>query len=189
MAHIIDLKNRDRKPQPENGQGFFEQQSVILAPSSSAATRVISWSGQLNFSPNIIAIVVASAIFFGIAALVQIFQKNIITTIFFALLGLVVLLNAKRKPEMGHFEINPAGVRINDENHNYPEIKSFWIEYDLDLGIQELSLQLKKWHTPYVKIPIYGQNPVQLRFALMEFLPEVEHKDSIVEIVSRKLGI
>ncbi len=125
----------------------------------------------------------------GIAVLVQVFQKNIITTVFFALLGLVLLLNAKKKVNTGNFEINPAGVEIHGTFYSYSEIKSFWIEYDPVLGIKELSLQLKKWYMPYVKIPIEGQSPVQLRYVLLEFLPEVEHKDSIVEILSRKLEL
>lgn len=200
LAHIIDLKNRIKKSQPENGPGLFRQNQTP-APATPAqlhheannyqspTTRTISWSGQLHYHPNVPAIIITSVIFFGIAILIQIFQKNIITTIFFALIGVVILLNSRRKPEIGRFEINPAGVVIDDTRHVYPEIKSFWIEYDPELGIQELSLQLKKWYSPYIKIPIYGQNPVRLRYALMEFLPEVEHKDSMVEILSRKLGI
>lgn len=126
---------------------------------------------------------------FAIAVIIQIFDKNIITTIFFVLLGTVILLNINRKPENGNFEITPADVQINGTHHRYSEIKSFWIEYDPELGIKELSLQLKKWYMPYIKVPVEDQNPVQLRYILLEFLPEVEHKDSIVEILSRKLGI
>lgn len=200
MSRIIDLKNRGIKLEPANGHGFSENNSEDSDNQSSPSnkneshpirreSRVISWSGQLHLTPNVPAIIVASIIFFVIAILIQIFQKNVITTIFFALIGLVILLNIKQKHEIGRFEINPAGVMINDTRHTYSEIKSFWIEYDQSLGIQELSLQLKKWHSPFVKIPIYGQNPVQLRLALLEFLPEIEHKDSMVEILSRKLGI
>lgn len=197
LDRIINLKNQIKKIQPADSQSTFESQSTEPikdsqsheAKSGQSIARVISWSGQLHLTPNVPAIVIASVIFFGIAALVQIFQKNIITTFFFALIGAVILLNSRHKSEIGRFEINPAGVVINDMRHVYPEIKSFWIEYDPELGIQELSLQLKKWYAPYVKVPIYGQNPVQLRYALLEFLPEVEHKDSLVEILSRKLGI
>ncbi len=81
------------------------------------------------------------------------------------------------------------GIKTNDFLHRYGELKSFWIEYDPTLGIKELSLQTKKWYLPYVKIPIDEQNPVQLRLILLEFLPEVEHKDTLVEILARKLGL
>ncbi|MBI2063156.1 MAG: hypothetical protein HYT61_02880 [Candidatus Yanofskybacteria bacterium] len=180
MAHIIDLKNRQTVLKPENGERLNLEQSSI---------RVISWSGRLYHQPNRFAATVAAVIFFGIAVLIQIFQKNLITTVFFALIGAVILLNTRHEPTNNNFEINPGGISVNGKIYNYREIKSFWIEYDLTLGIKELSLQLKKWHTPYVKIPIAEQNPVQLRLALLEFLPEVEHKDTLVEILARKLGI
>ena len=105
------------------------------------------------------------------------------------MLGTVVLLNAKNKHELGEFEINPAGIKTNNNLMRYGEFKSFWVEYDPILGIKELSLQTKKWYMPYIKIPIAEQNPVQLRLALLEFLPEIEHKDTLVEILARKLGI
>jgi len=192
MERIIDLKNKKIASAPQNESPFDVEPKEYHPETSvknSPTDRIITWSGQLHQRPNVAAIFVAAMIFFAIAALVQIFQKNIITTVFFALVGAVILLNSNRKPDVGRFEINPSGILINDLKHIYSEIKSFWIEYDQELGIQELSLQLKRWYSPYIKIPIYGQNPVQLRLALLEFLPEIEHKDSMVEILSRKLGI
>lgn len=190
MAHLIDLKNRQTEPKPENGKELDLQTQPSLEPrNQKLETGVISWSGPLHYHSNAKAAFAAAIVLFAIAALLQIFQKNIITTIFFALLGIVVLLNVNKKSPTGEFEINPAGVKINEQTHKYGELKSFWIEYDPALGIKELSLQTKKWYLPYVKIPIDDQNPVQLRFALLEFLPEVEHKDTLVEILARKLGI
>lgn len=128
-------------------------------------------------------------VLFLIAALIQIFQGNVITTVFFALLGAVLLLNTKKRSETGSFEVGPLGVKVERRLYGFREIKSFWIEYEPTLGIKELSLQLKKWYMPYIKIPIGDQNPVQIRSALLEFLPEVEHQDTFVEILSRKLGL
>ena len=136
---------------------------------------------------NIITAV--SLALFAVAALMQIFQKNIITTIFFGLLGVVILIRAGKKPEVVDFEISPLGVKAGERFYGFREIKSFWIEYDPALDIKELSLQLKKWYHTYVKIPIYEQNPVQLRLILLAFLPEAEHEDTLADTVSRKLGI
>ena len=184
MAHLIDLKNHAKKLEPEDGQDL-----ITNSKPRNGESRIISWSGLSHRHPNTRAIIKFSIIFFVIAALIQIFQKNIITTLFFAMIGLVILLNSKRQPKTITFEINSIGILADEREYKYGEIKSFWIEYDLKLGIQELSLQLNKWHAPYIKLPIYRQNPVQLRLTLLEFLPEIEHKDSIVEILSRKLGI
>lgn len=153
-------------------------------------TQVLSWSGPLYVHrPDMKIIVVVSLVLFAIAALMQIFQKNIITTIFFGLLGVVILIRAGKKPEVVDFEIGPLGIKVGERLYGFREIRSFWIEYDPVLDIKELSLQLKKWYHTYVKIPIYEQNPVQLRLILLAFLPEVEHEDTLADTVSRRLGL
>ncbi len=185
LAQILDLKNRKpHKPEPENNGGVSDIHNTALLPRAP-----ISWSEQTYFQPSIKNAVLIAIALFAIATLVQIFQKNLITTTFFALLGAVILLNASKKRQPKKFEIGPMGIKTNDFLHRYGELKSFWIEYDPTLGIKELSLQTKKWYLPYVKIPIDEQNPVQLRLILLEFLPEVEHKDTLVEILARKLGL
>jgi hypothetical protein len=157
---------------------------------SEPETKVLTWSGPLYiYRPNMKAVLTVSLVLFAVAALLQIFQKNIITTIFFGLLGVMILIRAGKKPEVVNFEINPLGVRIGERLYGFREIKSFWVEYEPALDIKELSLQLNKWYLPYVKIPIYDQNPLQLRLTLLAFLPEVEHKDTLAETISRKLGI
>ncbi len=153
-------------------------------------TQALSWSGPLYIHrPDKKIIAAVSLALFVIAALMQIFQKNVITTIFFGMLGVVILIRAGKKPEVVDFEISPLGVKVGERLYGFREIKSFWIEYDPALDIKELSLQLKKWYRAYIKIPIYDQNPVQLRLILLAFLSEAEHEDTLADIVSRKLGI
>ena len=205
MARIIDLKNR--RPQPQKPQ--IEAAAVrphqfarprplenppspppVEAETPEPKAKTLSWSGPLFVHrPNVKAVLAVSLTLFAIAALTQIFQKNIITTIFFGLLGVVLLIRAGKKPEIVDFEVNPLGVKVGEQLYGFREIKSFWIEYEPALGIKELSLQLKKWYFPYVKILIYNQNPVQLRLTLLTFLPEVEHKDTLADAVSRRLGL
>ncbi len=187
MERIIDLKNKKNSERlPEEGQVSPVPQT---SPPPSQTHTIISWSEEINKNSNPKDILGVAGILFVIAILVAIFQKNIISTVFFTLLGIVVILNAYKKPRLSSFEINPAGIKINERFFIYNSLQSFWIEYDNKLGIKELSLQIKKWYLPYVKIPITEQNPVQIRLALLEFLPEVEHKDTLVEILARKLGI
>jgi len=151
---------------------------------------VINWSGPIReYQPNIGAIAAVSLMLFAVAVLVQIFQKNLITTIFFGLLGVVILISAGKKSATVDFEINPLGIKVGERVYSFREVKSFWIEYEPTLGIRELSLQLRKWYSPYIKIPIYDQNPVQLRLALLAFLPEAEHKDTVADTLARKLGL
>lgn len=151
---------------------------------------MISWSGPLSYHrPDMRFVAAVSSALFVVAALMQIFQKNIITTVFFGLLGTLILIRAVKKPEIINFEIGPLGVRAGERLYGFREIKSFWIEYSPTSGIKELSLQLKKWYYTFVKIPIYDQNPVQLRLTLLAFLPEAEHEDTLADVISRRLGL
>jgi hypothetical protein len=152
--------------------------------------KILNWSGPLYIHrPDMKVVILLSFTLFAIAALFQIFQKNLITTILFGLLGAVILIRAGKKPEVIDFKISPLGIKVGERLYEFHEIKSFWVEYNPALGIKELSLQLKKWYHTFVKIPIYGQNPIQLRSFLLKFLPELEHKDSLADAVSRKLGL
>jgi len=211
LARIINLKNKKFQPLESP---LLRRRSVKIAatelqlvkkpgklrylpaPQSTkpkvveSETKILSWSGPLYVhKPDMKVILLLSLTLFTIAVLFQIIQKNIITTVLFGLLGVVILIKANKKPEVINFEINPLGVKVGERLYQFREIKSFWIEYEPALGIKELSLQPKKWYRSFIKIPTYDQNPVQLRSFLLNFLPEVEHKDSLADVLSRKLGI
>jgi hypothetical protein len=214
LARIIDLKNRKfqlsespppskparpvvkiaaLKPQPivksEPLKHSFPLRPEEPKPSE-PETKILKWTGPIYVhQPDKKAALLLSFTLFAIAALFQIFQKNLITTILFSLLGMIILIKANKKPEIVNFEINPLGVKVGEKLYQFREIKSFWIEYEPELNIKELSLQPKKWYHAFVKIPIYDQNPIQLRAFLLKFLPEVEHKDSLADALSRKLGL
>lgn len=172
-----------RTKQPEIAEDRHEE-------TGSSDLQIFSWIGPLyHHDPNKRAVAVLSVGLFIIAALVGVFQRNVISTIFFALLGGMVLLRASKKPDLARFEINPLGIRVGEKFYKFRDIKSFWIEYDSRLNIKELSIQMKKRYTTYLKIPIEGQNPVQLRTILIKFIPEVEHEDTMADTISRRLGI
>lgn len=202
MAQIIDLKNKQPgEEKTVEGEKIEQDQTktsprpeVLMAQSIhrrlAADTDEIAWIGPLSMhQPNTRNITVTAAIFFALAVLIQVFDGNLVTTVFFALLGGVILIHIGKEPKAGSIEINPVAVVIDNKLHRYNDIRSFWIEYDLGLGIKELSLQPKRWHAPYIKIPLTDQNPVQIRAYLLQFLPEEEHKDTLADVLARKLGI
>lgn len=200
MAQIIDLKNKQPgenaeaiKMREQNLNKTLPGPEVLMAQLMNwrlADTDEIAWHGPLSaHEPNARNIVITALVFFSLATLIQIFNGNLITTVLFALLGGVILIHIGKEPVVGRVEINPVAVVINEKAHRYNDIRSFWIEYDLDLGIKELSLQLKRWHSPYIKLPLTDQNPVQIRSYLLQFLPEEKHKDTLADVLARKLGI
>ena len=132
---------------------------------------------------------VFSAILVLIAILVGVFQRDLITSILFALLGIMVAVYARRELPIIDIEITPVGVRRGARMIPYSDILSFWMHYDPDYDIRELSLQLKRWYSPYVKIQLGNQDPVQAHLYLIEFIPEVKHEETGAHTIVRWLGL
>jgi len=80
------------------------------------------------------------------------------------------------------------GIQLDKKIIPYKNIKSFWISYEPE-GIKELSIEQKKWYSPYIKIPLHSQNPVQIRDFMLNYAIEKEHEDTIFDTIARKLGI
>jgi len=168
-----------------------QQIKPVQKSESNAKPEIISWEGFLyRHDPDMKAVWFAACFFFALAIVVQIFQKNIITTTLMALIGLMILFQAKRKHDnVGEIALSPLGVKVGEINYPYPEIRSFWVDYQPESGIEELSLQLKKWYMPYIRIPMDGHDPVRIRGFLIKYIPEVQHETSLGEAVSRRLGL
>jgi hypothetical protein len=110
------------------------------------------------------------------------------------LLGLILGLAAvvfalQGRSQVGHeVALVPHGLVV--DGHTYPlkDIKSFWIHY-VPGGIQELSVELRRWYLPYLHLPLSGKNPVRIREFFVQFVQEREHSRSILDVTLQKLGL
>ncbi|PIR41276.1 MAG: hypothetical protein COV31_02635 [Candidatus Yanofskybacteria bacterium CG10_big_fil_rev_8_21_14_0_10_46_23] len=95
-------------------------------------------------------------------------------------------LIANRQPL--EIKVDQSSIQVGDRQIGYEEIESFWITFRAD-GLQELSLRQRSWYLPYLKVPIDGQDPVRLRNFLIRFLVEQPHEESVLDHLTRKLGL
>ena len=130
---------------------------------------------------------VTMALMAGAVALL-IFKYDTLTSIFLILASLVLLLYGKQKPTISKITVNQSGILIGDIMYYYKDLKSFWIEYNPG-GPKELSLESAKWYMPYVKVMLNEQNPVEVRSLVINFVPEKEHENSLVDYIGRRLGL
>ena len=157
------------------------------------ADRVLNWkiSGEIKTEQqtanrNLVFTVNAGLVLTGILYLVL--QKNILSAVFFFLIALVsFILVSKEKKPVG-WAVSPRGLEIENIFYPYNEIKSFWIEFNPP-HLKELSFRFKKWYRPYVKIPLDREDPLVLRRYLTGFLREERHEDTLIETITRKLGV
>ncbi len=89
---------------------------------------------------------------------------------------------AHKKPKEITILINNKGIKVGRSFFPYKNIKSFWIFYQ-EKGDKELSLRIKALLTPDLKILIGNQNPIQLRRTLLQYIPEEEHTESLLDII------
>lgn len=159
----------------------------ITIQKKSHPTLIISWRGpEYPKYPKNINVLITFAIFDFLMIILAIVLRNILMAILFFLIGIVVYIYYQKEPREVFFAITPQGIVINETLYLYKDLKSFWILYEPPL-FKELVIRHKKKSNPLTKIPLENQNPNIIRKRLLEFLPEKEEEESLVDIISRIL--
>ncbi len=202
MTQVLDLRKKQKPPvkeppkkilKKEGGSSSLKAVAKIPAkipslPPNKQPPR-ISWQApSFYFNPQkkyLSLVIIALAL--GGGGLLF-FGQDTLTSIFLLLSSLVLVLYSTKRPEISRIVIDQRGVVIGDVMYYYRDLKSFWINYDPG-NLKELSLESKKWYMPYVTVSIENNNPLTVRSLLINFLPEREHEHSLVDIISRKIGL
>lgn len=115
-------------------------------------------------------------------------QGSLLTAVTFFALALVTLMHFWREAVHHQYEIHPHGILVGEKFYHYHDLDSFWIHYHPE-GYHELSLCTGKLLNHYVKISLKGQDPFEVRDALMMYLPEERHEEGLEDWLRRKLGL
>lgn len=195
MSQILDLRKKSRsesKPKEVFKKGASFPVSEIPARTILASKNQrphISWEApSFYFNPQKRYLILIIAALASGGGAMLFFQKDTLTAIFLLLSSLVLILYSNKRPEISKITIDQTGIEIGDAMYYYKDLKSFWINYDPG-SLKELSFESKKWYLPYVKVSIENRNPLIIRSLLINFLPEREHEHSLVDIISRKIGL
>ncbi len=197
MTRVVDLRKKTGKKEtspivekaPLVEEKPKEKAPVLVATPTPETTKRIEWeapSFYYNPQKKYLTLVVIG-LFFGASAMLF-YRLDTLTAIFLILSSLVLILYANKKPALSKIILNHAGVTIDDHSYYYKDLKSFWLDYEPN-GPKELSLEARKWYMPYVKVSIENQNPVEIRSLMINFVAEREHEKSLVDLISRKIGL
>lgn len=201
MTRIVDLRKKvqknktivpaERKASLVDSSELKKEEIIIVSASEKPieTTKKIEWeapSFYYNPQKKYLSLVII-ALLCGAGAILF-YRMDTLTAIFLILSSLVLILYANKKPTTSKVTINHAGVTIDDVAYYYKDLKSFWLDYDPH-GPKELSLEAKKWYMPYIKVSIENQNPVDIRSLMINFAIEREHEKSLVDLISRKIGL
>ena len=110
--------------------------------------------------------------------LLSLYQKNLIVTLTFSLLILVVAFQISCKPKNIKYKIGLDGIIVDDLIYKYNSIKSFEVIRGDDFNL--LKFRLKNAILPVKEVQLAKQDPYYIRAALEYFLPEEEQKETLV---------
>jgi len=173
----LDLRNKKEEAQPE----------PKVLKSKESSSNEISWEAFFHNKPQKRSLNIFVSVLL-IGALGIFIFGDPLTAIFLLLSSFVLIIYSNKKPEIRTVSVDRRGVLIGDVGFEYKDLKSFWIDYEPGED-KELSLELKKWYIPYIKVALEDQNPLELRAHLINFIPEKEHEKSLADIISKKLGL
>ena len=117
-----------------------------------------------------------------------VFTNSLVMAITFILIGVVGYIYINKSPKVLDFMITRDGVIAGREIYDFDNLKSFWILYEAD-GLKVISLHTESHLTPYVHIPVGGQDPVRIREILLEYLPEEKQEPGMAEMMDRLLRL
>ena len=195
MSQTIDLRKKTsilEVPQPPAeieivpvAEPLIETESPILNGSPEASD--IRWSAHLSPPHRKDRILYATLGLVATAILVAYFAHDILFTIVLILSAIVLNLNLTRPHRQSHISVHATGISIDDQHHHFADMKSFWLEYQPNQ--KELTIDLKKGYSPRITIPLEDANPLEIRRAMLSYIPEKEHEQSLLDHIVRLIGI
>ncbi len=142
---------------------------------------LLSWKAFsfLSSQKSNIWYVVVFVILVSLVAL-GLFSDNFPLAILAILIGLILYLFEKKEAQSFNFSVTTEGIVAQDRLYKFSSLENFWIFYEPG-GKKDLSLKSAKNFIPYIHIPLGDVDPTLLRKILLEFIPEVEHEEAVVD--------
>jgi hypothetical protein len=160
------------------------ESSPVMVPSDSSE---ISWMTHLSPPPRKERVFYIAGILAIAGILTAYLTHDFLFTIVLLLAGLVLVLNTMRPHRPSQIVVHATGIAIDDQRHHYADIKSFWIDYHPH--IKEISIEFKKGYQSMMRVPLEDANPLEIRRAMLSYVPEKEHEQSLFDHVIRLIGI
>lgn len=120
--------------------------------------------------------------------IIALWQKNFFFGIFILLAGIMVVILGNRRPDVLDFKLTKDGCEVGrGVFYAYGSLENFSLRSRVG-RLDELILKKKTAFNPYVKISLDNQTAEKVRIFLIQKLPEVEHKGSLLDIFIDFLG-
>lgn len=169
----------------EQTQQKIQQENTTISTRKEHPLRpkkiLLSWQA-IKFESSPKSSVWYVSVFLILVSLVAtgLFTDNFPLAILAILIGLILYLFEKKEAQSFKFGITTEGVIAQNNIYKFSSLEDFWIFYEPN-GRQELSLKSQKDYIPYIQIPLGDTDPTLIRSTLLNFIPEIEHEEAIVD--------
>lgn len=181
---IEDIRLLSPRPEPKE----LAPKSAVPERSKSLLSVIFQWEAmEFEKIPKTKEWFWAGAIVGAALIIVALIQKNFLFAIVVVLAGFLVYIYSQKEPRKISFSISNRGVIIGKRLYEYDSLKSFWIFYEPP-RIRELSIESKKHFMPRIALPLDEADPIKLREALIQFLPEIKHEEDLSDMIAKRVG-
>lgn len=125
-----------------------------------------------------------------VSLIYSLLKGNFLFTLVIILFAIIIWLQAHQPPLQLPFVITDLGVIVGRRFHPYTEMQSFYVVYRPP-EVKTLFFETKSVLEPSMRIPLLDADPVEVRFTLLEYLPENAEKEDepISDQLARNLRI
>lgn len=168
------------KPEPK--------QKLEAAPAPAPQTREVTWrAAEFEYVEKTILWYAGVGAAAFVLALIGLWQRNFFFVVFIAVAAAVIISLGRKRPQVVEFRVSGEGVAVGRQFLPYERLQNFSLRARPG-RLDELVFTKKTIVAPFLKIAVDGKVGEQVRGILKEKLPEVEHQDSLVDLVAEWLG-
>lgn len=110
---------------------------------------------------------------------------NFLFSLIIILFAVIIFLQSHQDPPAIPFQITKLGIIISNRFYTYSELDGFYIIYEPP-HVKTLYIETQSFFRPLIRIPLYDENPVEIRHTLQNYL--VEDLDKEEEPISDKIA-
>lgn len=129
------------------------------------------------------------SMFFAAALLaIAVWQKNFLFGLFIVIGEILFIVWGNRKPSMVKFKLTNKGILIGEQKlYEFKNLASFSInpEVEAESEWSNIILQSKNLIQPSLKIYLPKNKIVEIQKFLSSFIPQVEYKESFIDIFEK----
>ena len=106
-----------------------------------------------------------------ILVIYAVFTGNFLFALILILAGIIMFLQSHQMPRQISFKITETGLVLGRKFYSYNEFENFYLFYNPP-EVKTLFIQPVSVMQPALRIPLLDQNPLEVKFALRQYIAE-----------------